>query len=318
MKISVIIPCFNAASFVSRAIESVLAQSHRDLECIVVDDASTDGTVAVVEHFVGRDNRVRLLKLDRNSGPSAARNAAIRQSDGEWFAILDADDIYLPDRLEMLLATAEQDKCDLVADNQRYCRFSDGKFLGVPFSYLESGPVEITLENFWHPPGSQAKDDATAAFKPLIRRSFVDAHQLSYPESFRMAEDLHFYVSCLVHGARFIAVPYTGYIHTVRDGSLTRSGVWMYVTTLAVYDDLLRTFGTRLGGSFRQTLMVRRRRTRRMADYAKLTSTYREQGIFATLGHVLRNPDSVLPLPGVLIRKFYRLLMRPEIRPGRL
>ena len=94
--ISVIIPAYNAASFVSSAIESALAQTYPPLEILVVDDGSSDKTAEVVARFAAP---VRLL-LQKNGGPAAARNHAARVARGEWLAFLDADDVWLPEKLE--------------------------------------------------------------------------------------------------------------------------------------------------------------------------------------------------------------------------
>jgi glycosyltransferase involved in cell wall biosynthesis len=105
-KVSVVIPAYNRAATVVRAMRSVLTQSVRDLELIVVDDASTDGTPEAVES-VG-DPRVRLLRHDTNRRAGAARNTGIRAARGEYVAFLDSDDEWLPGKLERQLAYMEE------------------------------------------------------------------------------------------------------------------------------------------------------------------------------------------------------------------
>ncbi len=95
-KISVIIPSYNAARFVSEAVSSALCQTLPPLEVIVVDDGSTDDTEAVVRSF---GERVRCIRQP-NGGPAVARNRGIRESRGELIAFLDADDVWLPEKLE--------------------------------------------------------------------------------------------------------------------------------------------------------------------------------------------------------------------------
>ena len=97
--VSVITPFFNAAPHLAEAIDSVLAQAHRPLELLLVDDGSTDGSLAVARRLAGTSEDVRLLRLARNLGPAAARNAALRQARGTYLTFLDADDLMLPDRL---------------------------------------------------------------------------------------------------------------------------------------------------------------------------------------------------------------------------
>lgn len=93
-KVSVVIPTYNRRDLVQRAIQSVLDQTYRDFEIIVIDDGSTDGTRAAVE---GRE-RVRYLR-QTNGGPASARNLGIREAQGEFIAFLDSDDVWLPEFL---------------------------------------------------------------------------------------------------------------------------------------------------------------------------------------------------------------------------
>jgi glycosyltransferase involved in cell wall biosynthesis len=97
--ISTLIPAYNAAAFVGRAIESALAQTYPPLDIIVVDDGSKDNTSEVVARYPPPVRVIRQV----NGGPAAARNRAAREARGEWFALLDADDSWLPEKLERQL-----------------------------------------------------------------------------------------------------------------------------------------------------------------------------------------------------------------------
>jgi glycosyltransferase involved in cell wall biosynthesis len=101
-RISVVMPVRDAAAFLAEAVESVLAQTRPDWELLVVDDGSRDATPAIIRGFASRDPRVRSLgDADGQSrGASWARNVAIRHARGEYIAFLDADDVWLPDKLE--------------------------------------------------------------------------------------------------------------------------------------------------------------------------------------------------------------------------
>ena len=98
MKISVIIPAYNAERYIAKAIESCLSQTYAPSEIIVIDDGSTDGTAAVAESF---PSPVRVIRLAENMGVSVARNRGVQASTGDWIAFLDADDWFLPDKLEL-------------------------------------------------------------------------------------------------------------------------------------------------------------------------------------------------------------------------
>lgn len=102
--VSVVIPAYNYARFLPAAIESVLSQTYRPLELIVVDDGSTDDTPAVVAAYGDRIRSIRKV----NGGLSAARNTGIQAGQGEYFAFLDADDLWMPDKLAQQVAVFEQ------------------------------------------------------------------------------------------------------------------------------------------------------------------------------------------------------------------
>lgn len=100
--VSVVIPCYNYGRFVCESVESALAQTHRDLEVIVIDDGSTDDTSERLAPYASRIRYVR----QANRGLSAARNVGIRLAQGEWVALLDADDLWHPQKTEIQLRAA--------------------------------------------------------------------------------------------------------------------------------------------------------------------------------------------------------------------
>ena len=104
--VSVIIPTYNRAEVIERALDSVLAQTYQDYEIIVIDDASTDQTCAVVEAY--DDPRIRLIRSHANGGAGAARNAGIVQAQGEYIAFLDSDDEWLAQKLAKQVSLMER------------------------------------------------------------------------------------------------------------------------------------------------------------------------------------------------------------------
>ena len=110
--ISVVIPAYNAEDFIERTLASALAQSHRNIEVIVVNDGSTDQTASIVKRLAAADKRIRLIQQE-NSGVAAARNAGIRASCGTYIAPLDADDLWHPSKLEKQLGVFSGKGSDL-------------------------------------------------------------------------------------------------------------------------------------------------------------------------------------------------------------
>lgn len=97
--VSIIMPSYNTAKFISETIESVLAQTYPNWELIIVDDCSTDDTDAVVCPYLV-DDRIRYIKNEKNSGAAVSRNRALREAKGKWVAFLDSDDLWVPEKLE--------------------------------------------------------------------------------------------------------------------------------------------------------------------------------------------------------------------------
>ena len=93
-------PVYNGERYLAEAIESILGQTLSDLELIIVDDCSTDGSVAIIRDYAERDERVRMIQHERNLGEGPTRNSGIAASRGEFIAVMDCDDVSLPQRLE--------------------------------------------------------------------------------------------------------------------------------------------------------------------------------------------------------------------------
>lgn len=129
-QVSVVIPTYNRAHILGRAIASVLGQTYTDLELVVVDDGSTDGTASLMQGF--SDPRLRYVPQPQNRGVSAARNRGIAEARGEWLAFLDSDDEWLPQKLERQFAAVEGVEC--VASYCSMLRFDGALSTRIPYS----------------------------------------------------------------------------------------------------------------------------------------------------------------------------------------
>ena len=106
--VSVVMPVYNREKYVAEAIESILEQTFSDFELIIVDDGSEDRSPEIIREYVGRDDRVRSLRQERNMGVSYARNRGINDACGDYIAFMDSDDVSLPTRLEKQLRFLQQ------------------------------------------------------------------------------------------------------------------------------------------------------------------------------------------------------------------
>jgi glycosyltransferase involved in cell wall biosynthesis len=123
---SVIIPAFNREAVLFRAIASIIEQSFRDWEIIVVDDGSTDQTAQAVLRLAQSEPRVRLIRHESNRGAQAARNSGIRAARGEWIAFLDSDDTWVPSSLGVRIAAACSQNVHVVHSSGFVLRFGGG------------------------------------------------------------------------------------------------------------------------------------------------------------------------------------------------
>jgi glycosyltransferase involved in cell wall biosynthesis len=220
---SVIIPAYNAEDVVAIAVRSVLAQTRSDLELIVLDDGSTDHTYDRALEAGSGDARLTLERTTSNRGVAETRNRGIALANGTWIAMLDADDAFDRERLEVLIAKAESLQADMVADNLLVRHYgsdaTDG--LAFPVTRMKDGAFisAATFATFDRPRwGLQA----IGFMKPLIRRSFIQEHGVRYHSKLSFGEDFHFYMQCLLNGARLSFLPIALYHYTVFPHSLSR------------------------------------------------------------------------------------------------
>ncbi|MGH8528228.1 MAG: glycosyltransferase family 2 protein [Nevskiales bacterium] len=151
--ISVILPTYNRAHLLPRAIGSVLAQSYRNLELIVADDASTDRTAEVVNAI--RDARVRYLRCPRNGGPGYARNRGIEQARGDYIAFQDSDDVWLPHKLALQMQALQAAPVPTGMVCVAYSvRFADGgeKQVGTEIDPVRCDVEQLLLAGFTYIP----------------------------------------------------------------------------------------------------------------------------------------------------------------------
>ncbi|MCB2106389.1 MAG: glycosyltransferase family 2 protein [Rhodobacteraceae bacterium] len=174
--VSVIVPAFNAASFLPRALRSVAQQTMRDFEVIVVDDASSDDTVEVARKY-GEELGVclRVLALDTNSGPAVARNAGVATAKGEFVSFLDADDVWMPGKLSRQVEIMRDDNRVTLCGCNAYWVDTNGAQVALLFEGLAPRQPNGWKILLWHSyvatPCAMARreDLGIAPFNPRLK-----------------------------------------------------------------------------------------------------------------------------------------------------
>ncbi len=243
--VSVIVPMFNAAKFVTQTLESLLYQTMTDFEVVIVDDCSTDNSIEVVESFRERFNgRLKLVRLPKNTGtPGLPRNVGIQLARGKYISFLDCDDLYTKTALEELSTLAEKFQADGVRLNSNFdlwqgekksvddpamtnfAQLTDPKNFTV-HTYRKEKISEPTLEpndiaervRRWV---SSTPNAFWATCLTFYRRDFLLANQIFFSKM-RTCEDAPFSFKALCLAKKFLNAPNTTYIIRPRDGSVSR------------------------------------------------------------------------------------------------
>jgi hypothetical protein len=261
--VSVLIPARNAAPWIREAIESVATQTLQACEIIVVDNASSDDTCAVVESLRSEWRRaglpsIALVRNPRDLGVAASRNIGLSKAAGDWIAFLDADDWFARERLERLVALGERTGADLIADNQLFIRTRGEAPLRLLVPRHGRAPEWIDLEGFLRRNRITAIGNL-GLLKPVFRRDALRRWAVRYDEdpALTIGEDALFYMQCLISGARMLFTEEALYFYRRHAMSLTQSMTAgsVQVLTAKSHDMLARvaaTAGSGLAGAIEQ------------------------------------------------------------------
>lgn len=214
MKVSVIMPVYNAAGTLQKSLDSIKAQTYHDFELVVVNDCSSDGSDSILEGFAGNSGvNCRIVRQEKNAGVAAARNRGLELSNGEYVAWVDADDVIAPDALEKAVEAAENGDADIVGwdwtlgfeKKGRYMRQAD---YSTPLEALKAMMGGTMRWNLW-------------LF--LTRRSLLVENGIRFIDGANMGEDMMLMLrafSCAGKVAQIHEALY-GY-NAVNSGSISR------------------------------------------------------------------------------------------------
>ena len=231
--VSVIVPVYNAEAFLNTGVESVLAQTYPDLELILVDDGSTDGSGALCDGYATQDPRVRVIHKE-NGGASSARNTGLRAATGDFIYFLDSDDRIVPTLLEKLCASAEENHAELVFFDAYAVEEQTGRISETNYGHRE----------LYAPDSGAAlmrkmvanKDFHMGVWQLLYRKSFFDRTGLTFVEGI-IYEDFLFTCQAYCLAARVSYVPEYLYYRQYRANSVMTSKKTMknYISAETVY-----------------------------------------------------------------------------------
>ena len=217
-KVSVIVPAYNVEKYIGTALRSLVDQTYRNIEIIVIDDGSFDGTAAIIDDYSEKDDRIISIHKE-NGGVSEARNYGLDYANGEFVFFLDGDDIAEPDAIEILVKAMEMSGADLIG-----CQYSrwdetgqrledyDFKDFDLELNSAEERLKFITEELFSYNMGFEIWDK-------LFRTDIIKTCKVSFDKRCHMGEDLAFNIKYIINCKKIFCIPDRCVKYRIRLGS---------------------------------------------------------------------------------------------------
>lgn len=208
MKISIIVPVYNVEKYIDQCIQSLVNQSYKDMEIILVDDGSEDESLMICQNWAIKDSRIRII-TQKNQGVSVARNSGMNSSSGEWICFVDGDDWMEPDAIESMIACVD-DNVDLLITDY-YADTNKGSEPNAFFSlsdydFTRADKVEL-LKNCIIRTSFANKKSVTTAGVPwgkLYRVSFLKENGFFFPVGLKKMQDIVFNIEVMQNCERIL------------------------------------------------------------------------------------------------------------------
>ena len=213
-RISVIIPIYNASKYLRECLETVLSQTYSDLEVILVDDGSNDGSSEICDEIEAIDQRIKVIH-QINAGPSAARNAGLKAATGTYIGFVDADDMVETDMYEMLISTAIVSNADIVSSGVRIRSLDGQEVRESIIKHVQKMNREEALEALL------TSRLNVAVYSKLFEKDILT--EIMFREDKLYAEDKFFVFQAILKADNIIVIPESKYIYIKHDASATTS-----------------------------------------------------------------------------------------------
>ena len=188
-RISVIMPVYNAEKFIEKTLESILNQTYRDFEIILINDYSTDKSMDIVHKM--NNSKIRILENEQNMGIAYSRNIGLDEASGEYIALMDDDDLAPLDRFQKQVDFLDKNQ-DIDVVGGRYCVIDENDTVIRKLSEPLRNPQYIKASLMFYDPIGNGST--------MFRRSFVMKHQIRYQDNCLGMEDYRFWIDCSLHG----------------------------------------------------------------------------------------------------------------------
>lgn len=216
--LSVIIPVYNAEQFIRKCLESILAQTLKDIEVIVVDDKGDDLSISIVKELQNshpRGSIIKIFEMPHNSGAAAARNYGLHQATGEYIAFVDSDDWCEPSMYDTLYSKAKDNDSDWCYANA-VKEYPDGRKSEIRQIDVLSGELSIETRK------AMLTNFAAYFTTSIYKRCFLQQNHIEFP-LFRFSEDSFFVWNVIMHAKRFAAIDDVFYHYIIQPNSVSNT-----------------------------------------------------------------------------------------------
>lgn len=222
MKVSIIMPVYNKIKYLEKTIQSILNQTYKDFELIIVDDGSTDGSEKLCDKFSECDSRIKVIHI-KNNGVSNARNIGIENSTGEYIQFIDADDYIDSNMLEDLIDICEKYTPDIIISGVKKVDHNGNEKANIIPSLQGIKNKFQMMENF----AEEQKNTGLygCVSNKFIRREIIEINRIRFDTSIWLAEDLNFYLDLYQYTTNiyFCNKSYYYYLQEAENSSTTSS-----------------------------------------------------------------------------------------------
>lgn len=302
------------AAYLPQTIASVQAQTYRNWELLVCDDASSDDSVAIVLAAAVRDPRIRLLASATNTGPSGARNRGLDAARGDWVAIVDSDDLMHPRRIEALVEAAGHYAADLVADD--LVHFGDtpdvaGRTLLQPLQL--TAPILVDADILLASEDRATGVPSLGYLKPMIRRASIG--ELRYDPGLTIGEDFDFLLRLLLQNLWLLILPEGFYLYRRHARSLShRHSASALQALLAAQVRLQASLGALQSRELASRLARRQQALEAGLRFETLVQSLKDRRSGAAVAQMLRDPALVKGLFRSVIERVQRRVSRRSVQ----
>lgn len=225
-KISVIVPIYKVEPYLRQCLDSIVGQTYRDLEIILVDDGSPDNCGAICDEYAQRDDRITVIHKE-NAGVTVARNDGMKRATGEWIAFMDSDDWWDADYLEKLMEAMGNEKPDIMIGGGTYNEGSHntiGRSVSEPFTCSDAKDIQALARRVLAPketvPHLVPKTGIAAAWGKIYNADFLRSNGIRFCPEQRTFDDLAFNFKAFSCARKIMGCPVIGYHYRIVQNSI--------------------------------------------------------------------------------------------------